>query len=75
MNQPPNPTRRWPSFSLRTLLIIVTLAACAIVGKLQWDHHQQLKRAALWVDGCTQELLNKSQRFNINSTWFEFSTA
>ena len=43
----PKPKR---SFSLRALLLLVTLAALGMFGKLRWDDYQKQKILSEWVN-------------------------
>ncbi|MFT5522491.1 MAG: hypothetical protein ACI9HK_000435 [Pirellulaceae bacterium] len=43
------PQRRWFSFQLRTLLILMALCCLGMYAKIQWDWHQKLKVVEGWA--------------------------
>src|SRR5215207_7678835 len=47
--RPPRSPRRWLRFSLRTLLIAMTLVCVGIVAKQQYDWHRRQKLIHGWI--------------------------
>ena len=50
------PKKSWSSFSIRTLLILITLVGIGIAAKIQWDHRQKMNLLTGWIDRCEQAL-------------------
>jgi hypothetical protein len=44
------PQRRWFSFQLRTLLILMAICCLCMYGKIQWDWYQKLKVVEGWAE-------------------------
>ena len=61
------PPRRWLQFSLRTLLVVMTLACVVVAGKRQYDWYQRHALIARWV-----EPLVKQAHLPVKMEWPQF---
>ena len=52
---PPQPKRRWYQYSLRTLLILVTLVAVGLSSWLEWQRRRRLGIAREWAQACLDQ--------------------
>ena len=66
--QPPKPKRRWYQFSLKTLLIVVTVATVAFGGWVQYMRYRALENRAWWAAHEKRVRAANAERVHLNQT-------
>lgn len=60
--------RNWLTFSLRSLMILVTLCCLAVGGKLKYDWHRKKGLVAEWVAPLAKEARNPTHTVDLKRT-------